>query len=340
MSFTGDFLLHSPVYFQAQRDGVASGMAYDFRPMLAEVKPQLSAVDVAICYQETPVSADDTALSGYPVFNSPHEISIAAKDAGYDGCSLASNHSFDHGTAGIQATINAYTSVGIKTSGVATSAATRTPEIDTVRGVKVATLDYTYSLNGFNLPAGQPYLVNLIDVPTILADAKAAKKAGAQIVVVQMHWGDEYVATPSPTQRQQATQLLASPDIDAIVGGHVHVVQPVEKIGSKYVVYGVGNFLSNQSGECCPTSSQDGVIVTLHFQQSGGKWSVGSVTYTPTYVDRAGGYVVWPAAAGIASTTTSPALKEQLRASFQRTNLVMQSLHAPNVTPDATPAGL
>ncbi len=340
MSYTGDFLLHSPVYFQAQRNGQTSGVAYDFEPMLAQVKPQLSAVDLAICHQETPVSADDSALSGYPVFNSPHEISIAAKWAGYDGCSLASNHTFDHGATGIASTINAYRSVGIKTSGSANSAATRQPEVDVVRGVKIAQLDYTYSLNGFNLPVGQSYLVNLIDVPTILADAKAAKQAGAQIVVVQMHWGDEYVATPSPLQRQQATQLLASPYVDAIVGGHVHVVQPVEKIGSKYVVYGTGNFLSNQSGECCPTSSQDGVIVTLHWKQDAGKWSVNNITYTPTYVDRAGGYVIWPAAAGIASTATSAALKEQLKASYQRTSFVMAALHAPGVTPDAVPPGL
>jgi poly-gamma-glutamate capsule biosynthesis protein CapA/YwtB (metallophosphatase superfamily) len=340
MSFTGDFLLHSPVYFQAATNGQSTGMAYDFRPMLAQVKPLISSVDLAICHQETPVSADDTALSGYPVFNSPHEISIAAKWAGFDGCSLASNHSYDHGAAGIAATINAYTSQGIKTSGVATSAATRQPELDTVRGVKIALLDYTYSLNGFNLPAGQSYLVNLIDVPTILADAKAAKQAGADIVVVQMHWGDEYVATPSATQRQQATQILASPYVDAIVGGHVHVVQPVEKIGSKYVVYGVGNFLSNQSGECCPTSSQDGVIVTLHFKDTAGKWAVSNITYTPTYVDRAGAYVVWPAAAGIESSATSPALKQQLKDSFQRTSFMMNALHAPGVTPDAVPPGL
>ena len=114
-----------------------------------------------------------------------------------------------------------------------------------------------------------------------------------------MHWGNEYVATPSPDQRAQATAILASPYVDAIVGGHVHVIQPVEQIGGKYVVYGVGNFLSNQSGECCPVSSQDGVIVTLHFKQTAGKWSVGGIGYTPTYVDRAGGYVIYPDAAGV-----------------------------------------
>jgi poly-gamma-glutamate capsule biosynthesis protein CapA/YwtB (metallophosphatase superfamily) len=340
MAFTGDILLHSPVYNQAAVNGRSAGLAYDFRPMFARVKAQLSAADLAICHQETPLSADDTGIIGYPVFNSPHEIAPAVADAGYDGCSLASNHSFDHGAAGVAATIGAYDAVHVEHSGTASSAATRLPEIHTVRGVKIALLDYTYSLNGFNLPAAQPYLVNLIDVPTILNDAKAAKAAGATIVIVQMHWGEEYQATATPVQRQQATQLLASPYIDAIVGGHVHVVQPVEKIGTKYVVYGVGNMLSNQSGQCCPVSSQDGVIVTLHFTENAGAWSVGSITYTPTYVDRTGGYVVDPVAATYNDPTTSPALKQQLAASFQRTVFVMQSLNAPGVSPDSRPAGL
>jgi poly-gamma-glutamate synthesis protein (capsule biosynthesis protein) len=141
-------------------------------------------------------------------------------------------------------------------------------------------------------------------------------------------------------QREQATQLLASPYVDAIVGGHVHVVQPVEKIGTKYVVYGIGNFLSNQSGECCPTSSQDGVIVTLHFTEAAGAWSVSSITYTPTYVDRAGAYVIDPVAATYNDPTTTPALKQQLAASWQRTTSMMGSLQAPQVGPDSRPAGL
>ncbi len=341
VAFTGDLLLHSPVYNAAAANGRATGQAYDFRPMFAKVKAQLSAADLAICHQETPISADDVGLSGYPVFNSPHEIAPAAADAGYDGCSTASNHSFDKGEAGVASTIAAYKAANVETVGTSTTpAGALAAEVHTVRGVKVALLDYTYSLNGYVLPASQPYLVNLINVPNILRDAKAAKAAGAKIVIVQMHWGAEYQATATPEQRAQATQLLASPDIDVIVGGHVHVVQPVEKIGSKYVVYGTGNFLSNQSGECCPTSSQDGVIVTLPFTEKSGAWSVGSITYTPTYVDRFGGYVILPVASAYNDPTTSPAMKQQLAASFQRTNFVMQSLHAPALKPDARPAGL
>jgi hypothetical protein len=340
VAFTGDILLHAPVFDQAAVDGRPENLPFDFRPMFAQVKPQLSAADLAICHQETVLSANDVGLIGYPVFNSPHEIAPAIADAGYDGCSTASNHSFDQGAAGVASTIAALDAVHVEHAGTAASAAGDVPEVHTVRGVKIALLDYTYGLNGFVLPAGQSYLVNLINVPTILADAHKARLAGAQIVIVQMHWGNEYVATPSPEQRTEATQILASPDVDAIVGGHVHVIQPVEKIGSKYVVYGTGNFLSNQSGECCPTSSQDGVIVTLHFVHTAGKWSVGSITYTPTYVDRSGGYVIYDDAAGYENPNTPVALKQQLAASFQRTVQAMSALRAPAVTPDVTPPGL
>ena len=341
VAFTGDILAHSPVFNQAATDGRATGLAYDFRPMFAKVKAQLSAADLAICHQETALSATDVGLSGYPVFNSPHEIANAVADAGYDGCSTASNHSYDHGAAGVAATIAAFDQVHVGHVGTATTPADALKaEVHTVRGVQIALLDYTYSLNGYVLPASQPYLVNLIDVPRILRDAHAARLAGAKIVIVQMHWGEEYQATPTPLQRQQATQILASPDVDAIVGGHVHVIQPVEKIGSKYVVYGIGNFLSNQSGECCPTQSQDGIIVTLHLAETAGKWGVSNITYTPTYVDRFGGYVIQPDATAYEDPATSATLKQQLAASFQRTVQIMSALRAPGVTPDATPPGL
>lgn len=341
VSFTGDILAHSPVYRQAATDAQASGRAYDFRPMFALVKPLLSASDLAICHQETPLSADDSTLSGYPVFNSPHEIADAVADAGYDGCSTASNHSYDHGAAGVTRTLAAFDTAKVEHTGTARSAAEAArPEFNTVRGTKVALLDYTYGLNGLKLPASQPYLVNLTNVPRILRDAHAARAAGAQIVIVQMHWGTENQSAPTDEQRAQAREILASPDVDAIVGGHVHVVQPVEKIGSKYVVYGVGNFLSNQSADCCPAASEDGVIATLHFHEVGNKWTVGEVSYTPTYVDRTGGYVILPVDQVYTDPDTSPALKQALASSWQRTVSAITQLHAPGVTPDNRPPGL
>src|SRR5688572_14263126 len=153
MMFTGDTLVHGAVYNQAQVYGTKSGKAYDFRPMFDKVRPIISSADVAICHQETPLSADDKQLSGFPVFSTPHEIADALLDAGYDGCSTASNHSFDRNVQGITDTTTVFDQVGLKQSGMA-----RTPEenaratVYTANGVTVAHLAYSYGLNGFTLP--------------------------------------------------------------------------------------------------------------------------------------------------------------------------------------------
>ena len=216
---TGDFLLHMPVQRRALAYG---GGSYDFSPMLAEVAGEVSAADLAICHMETPLSSDDTNLSGYPIFNSPREIADAAAAAGYDTCSTASNHSLDKGATGIASTLDQLDRVGLGHAGTARSAeeAAR-PDVHEVNGVTVAHLDYTYGTNGIPVPAGQPWLVNLIDLDRILADAHAARAAGAEVVVVEMHWGIENQSAPTPEQRLQAGVLADSPDIDLIIGQHV-----------------------------------------------------------------------------------------------------------------------
>jgi poly-gamma-glutamate synthesis protein (capsule biosynthesis protein) len=342
MMFTGDTLVHGAVYNQAQVYGTKSGKAYDFRPMFAKVRPIISSADVAICHQETPLTADDKQLSGFPVFSTPHEIADALLDAGYDGCSTASNHSFDRNVQGITDTISVFDQVGLKQSGMA-----RTPEenaratVYKANGVTIAHLAYSYGLNGYTLPADKPWLVRLInkdkespvDQPYtsqyILADAKAARAAGADLVVISIQWGAEYQSKPTPSQVALANELLASPDIDLVVGHHVHVVQPIDRIGDKYVLFGVGNFLSNQSPAADPTlpaASQDGVIVDVTFTEGAvnGTFKTTKVGYTPTYVDRSG-YIITPVVAGLKDAATPAAAKTALQQSWQRTNTAINA---------------
>src|SRR3954451_13589925 len=144
LSFSGDILAHSPVNERAAVNGRSSGRTYDFRPMFARVKPLLSATDLAICHQETPLLPSDKGVSGYPVFNSPPEIADAVKDAGFDGCSTASNHAYDRGPAGVTSTLAQFDRVGVAHVGTARTASERAkPEVHTVRGVQIALLDYT-----------------------------------------------------------------------------------------------------------------------------------------------------------------------------------------------------
>ena len=317
---TGDLLINMPVARQALADGRESGQAYDFRRMLSKIKPILGAADLAVCHVETPMSADDTSISGYPVFNTPHELADAISFAGYEGCSTASNHSIDRGLAGVDATLAALDRVHVAHAGTAGSAAEGVrAELHRVKGVLVAHLSYTYGTNGIPTPPGAPWSVNITSVRRILADAHAAKQSGAQFVVVSLHWGEEYQTQPTPLQQAQARAVLASPDVDLILGCHAHVLQPVEKIGGKYVIYGMGNLLSNQSPAVgLPAKTQDGAVLKAYVSRHGDRLLVDRVTYTPTYVE-IGRYTVWPVAQALDDPATPSGLRSALRASWQRT---------------------
>ncbi|HYR64264.1 MAG TPA: CapA family protein [Actinomycetota bacterium] len=338
---TGDMLVHSPVWQRARSYGATNGMAYDFGPMLAKIKPLISAADLAICHIETPMSPDDAHLSGYPLFNSPHELATAIADAGYDGCSTASNHSVDQGAAGVNATLVALDRAGLQHAGTARSAAEAAHvELHDVRGVEIAHLSYTYGTNGNTVAAGMPWIVNVTSVPRILADAHQARLAGASFVVVSMHWGSEYQTSPTAEQRSQAAALLASPDVDLILGDHVHVLQPVERIGGKYVIYGLGNVFSNQSPAAgLPVNTQDGAILKIHVTQQGSALVPDTVTFIPTFC-QIGPYLVWPVAEALNDPTTPATLRPQLLASWRRTVTAERSLpgHAADATPDTLPA--
>lgn len=310
---TGDFLLHMPVQRRGAAD--AGGSGYSFASMFAQTSSIISGADLALCHMETPVSTDDTGLSGYPVFNAPHEIATDAKAAGWDGCSTASNHSLDKGFAGITSTLDALDAAGLGHAGTARSALEAvTPTIYDVGGVRFGHLSYTYGTNGIPVPSGEPWSINIIDESRILSDAAATKHAGAEFVAVSLHWGNEYQSAPTADQQTLARQLLASPDIDFIIGDHVHVVQPIERIGDEYVAYGMGNFLSNQGAPATPTPSQDGIILQVAVQeQPDGSFKATKVDYTPTWVDRSD-YVV---------TLATP---QANAASYQRTVAAVTSL--------------
>lgn len=317
---TGDFLIHGRVIDQASTNG--AGALYDFDPMLAEVKPLIEAADLAVCHIEVPLSADNSDLSGYPVFSAPHELADDIADAGYDSCSTVSNHALDRGIPGIQATLDALDRAGVRHAGSARSPEeAATPNVLDVRGVRVAHLAYAYGFNGFAPPT--PWSVNQIDPTRILADARAARDAGAEFVFVSLQWGAEYQQVPTGDQQQLATTLLSSPDIDLIIGHHVHVVQPVGRVGGKVVAYGLGNFLSNQSPDAgLLPSTQDGVMLQLQVEESSpGVFTVTDTAFTPTFVDRDAGYVIRP----VDPITNA--------ASYERTVAAMTALGTEGVHP-------
>ncbi len=310
LAFSGEVLSHGPVINQAALDG-DTDLPYDYRPMFAEVAPLLEAADFAICHVETPVSDDNVGLSGYPIFNAPREMAQGLKASGYDACSTASNHSYDKGAAGVVTTLNVMEEAGLPQSGMARTAEEHaTPTLYEVGPLTVGHLSFTYGLNGFVLPADQPYLVNVTTVDAVLEAAAATRAAGADIVVLSIQWGNEYQVDPSQAQIDQATAFLESDDIDIIVGAHVHVVQPVDVINGKFVFYGIGNFLSNQSANCCPAASQNGIMVYVDIEGSDASgYEIVDVSFVPTRVDRSD-YTIVPLSEAMSSGDLDDATRQ------------------------------
>ena len=322
LAFTGDLLPHGSV----QRAGTAFvDEGWDFAPLYEEVRPIIEGADLAICHLETPISIDDTNLSGYPRFSAPRAFAQAALDVGYDGCSLASNHSYDRGAQGALDTITVLQEIGLPYAGQAASAEEDlAPVLYDANGITIAHISATYSLNGFLMPSDRQYLVDLIEPDAILHEARIAKESGAEFVIVSMHWGAEYRHEPISSQNEWLEATLPSEYVDLIIGHHAHVVQPVDKVGDEWVVFGLGNFLSNQSANCCVAASQDGMIATVELLENDtGQIEAVGVHYIPTWVDRGDGYII--RVADPARTDLPESTIDQMGITFDRTFDVVSS---------------
>jgi poly-gamma-glutamate capsule biosynthesis protein CapA/YwtB (metallophosphatase superfamily) len=295
---SGDVLAHAAVTRDAQKN--AGGSGYDFRPMFADVTPLVSAADLALCHMETPISRADTHLTvgGQLVFNTPHEMLDGVKSAGYDGCDFASNHAWDQGLDGLKSTTAAFADARLGYAGP--NPDPRQPQAVAsyeVHGVTVAHLAYTYTMlnrgdPSTETPPGALWLGVAMwpiqQAAGIIAAAHRARQADADVVVVSLHWGQEYIWTPTKEQTALAEALLASPDIDLILGTHVHVVQPCQTLQDKLVFYGLGNSLSNQSSQVdsnLKPQTQDGMIATVTVSRDASGKVTDSATYQPTSVD-------------------------------------------------------
>ncbi len=252
--------------------------------------------------------------TGYPVFNTPPALARAIRQTGWDACDTASNHSLDQGQWGIDQTAAALDRAGVRHTGsFAKPEGRRRTLMLRAKGVRVAWLAYTEMTNGIPLPS--PWSVNLAHADRILADARRARRRGAQVVIVNLHWGTEYDSAPDAFQRALADRLTRSPAITSVVGQHVHVVQPVARVNGKLVVYGEGNLLSNQTPSCCAAGSQDGLLALLHVVVDGRRARVRSVSYVPVWV-RHPDYAVLPVGDALRRRLADPAA---LRASWART---------------------
>ncbi|GIG21895.1 hypothetical protein Cch01nite_26190 [Cellulomonas chitinilytica] len=319
----GDVLPHLPVVGSAR---TADG--YDFGPLLAPLDRWVGPADLALCHLEVPVAPAGTRPSGFPVFGIPSQIAAGLAAHGWDGCSTASNHAVDRGFAGVTATLDALDAAGLGHVGTARTAVEQTqPQLYRLeragrRTITVAHLSATYGTNGMPVDPDKPWSVDRIDVPALVAQATAARAAGADLVVASIHCCVEYRTDPTQEQVAIDQAIADSGVVDLVLGHHAHVPQPVVRLAGgprgegMWVAYGLGNLLSNQDGACCSPDTASGLLLTAHVLATGadpgtgrppGPARVTGVEWTPVTVDRTGGHQVHALADIPDGTGTLPA---------------------------------
>jgi poly-gamma-glutamate synthesis protein (capsule biosynthesis protein) len=282
---SGDLLWHDTVWESAQEDSARAGLSrrFDFGPMFAAMRPVVRGADLAICHEEVPFAEDDQHLSSYPVFAAPPEVAPWIAGMGWDACTTDSNHSIDQGYDGLVRTADLLERNGVRHVGTfRTPSERRRPVIVTTKqGVRVGIVGGTYSLNGLTLPPDKQWAVSTWDADNLIAQARAAKAAGADIVLVQYHGGDEYSRLPNAEQVALVRRLTASPAVDLVFAEHAHVVQPITQVNGKWVVYGMGNMVA-QSDPRYPRA-YEGITVRFRFTETHGAFHVDRAAYIPTY---------------------------------------------------------
>ena len=240
----GDALIHSNIYLDAKK----SDGTYDFKPMLELTKPITSKYDLAYYNQETILGGTSLGISSYPRFNSPTEVGDAFLDSGFNLVSLANNHTMDKGEQGVINSLNYWNE---KKDVVHAGQYSSFDDRDSVNvyeknGIKYAFFSYTTWTNGLETPAGKEYLNNVYSNDKAQNDISKVRDS-VDVVIVAMHWGNEYSLGVSDKQIEIAN-YLSSLGVDIIIGSHPHVVEPVEFIGKTLVIYSLGNFISDQEG--------------------------------------------------------------------------------------------
>lgn len=279
----GDILIHDWVYEDAQLEN-----GYDFTPMFKYIESVLKEPDILLANQETLLGGEEIGISSYPTFNSPQEVGDALVSSGVDIVSTANNHSLDKGERGQLASLDYLDKIGLPHVGTYRNETERqTLTIMEQNGISVAYLSYTYGTNGIPVPKGKEYLVNLIDKERMKEEIERAKE-NADIVVMSLHWGNEYQRFPTSAQKELG-QYLIDAGVDILFGHHPHVLQPMEWAQSTdgrtaLIVYSLGNFLSGQMWDYKDIGGMATIDVTKTLDKNGTVIKLSNPKFYPTFV--------------------------------------------------------
>ena len=302
----GDVLIHIPVYQNARK----SDGTYDFSHIFTYSEDIISDCDYFVANLETTLGGTNgRSYSGFPRFNSPDSIVDALKGAGVDCLLTANNHSYDTNGPGVKRTLDKIEEAGLDYTGSRQTTENLQYLVKKVDGIKFGFACYTYetpttegrkALNGLLVDTATAPLINSFNpakpdsfYEELSANMKQMKKKGAEFIVVYIHWGEEYQLSQNIKQ-QEIAQKLCDLGVDVIIGGHPHVVQPMDLLTSTdgkhktVCIYSVGNFLSNQRRNLMGLKTghtEDGVIFEMNFSKySDGTVMLDSVDAIPTWV--------------------------------------------------------
>lgn len=246
----GDNLIHDGIYQQAQKRAGSNG--YDFSYCYENIADDVKNADIATINQETVISKSNEP-SGYPLFNSPHEVGDEIAKIGFDVVTMANNHMLDKGEKGLKEAIDYWDG---KDGITRTGAYKNKEDLNRVEyveknGIKIGLVSATQYTNGLSLPSGSELEIIYTSEEDIIKSKIEAAKKQCDMVLVNVHWGNEYRTEPTQGQRDLARKM-ARWGADVIIGHHPHVLEPIEFISKEdgtrtLVVYSLGNFISQQN---------------------------------------------------------------------------------------------
>lgn len=296
ISSTGDLLFHNRVIESGYNKETGE---YNYDSIYAYVSSYIQSADYAVANMEGTLCGLDNGFkySGYPGFNTPDAAVDAAKAAGFDMLLTANNHTYDTGTKGFHRTQEVIGQRGFDYIGTRPNEEAKSYVVKDINGIRVGMVCYTYetekissirkSLNGIAMSSKDSPLISSFHYKyleefydQLSSELSAMKEEGADITVVYIHWGTEYVTKPNSNQKKIAQQLCDL-GVDIIVGGHPHVIQPIEVLTSQkdpqkstLCLYSMGNAVSNiRKSTSKPYEVEDGMF----FDFTLAKYSDGSV---------------------------------------------------------------
>lgn len=303
---TGDILPHNPL-----RRAYYDGNTHDFNGIFTYITDYVTEADFAVANLETTLAGEDNGYeySGYPQFNCPDSMVDALKNAGFDMLLTANNHTADTGAVGITRTIETVRAKGLLSTGTRLSSDEPRYTVQNINGINVGMVCYTYSqidagrisLNGIPVSESLTDNVNAFDTKELDLfysemenNINQMKTDGAEAVVLFIHWGAEYQTTQN-SQQEEIAQKMCDLGVDVIVGGHPHVIQPVDLLVSNtdsehttLCVYSVGNAVSNQRIEYMNLKSghtEDGMLFSFTFEKNAaGEVRLSDAEIIPTWV--------------------------------------------------------